>query len=1057
MTTTRPLDAIEMRDDFATRHIGPTPQDVDAMLEVVGVPTLDDLFDRTIPASIRDDEPLALDPPLTEREAVETLRAMADRNRPLVSMIGMGYHGAITPPVILRNVLENPAWYTAYTPYQAEVSQGRLEALLDFQQMVMDLTGMELANASLLDEATAAAEAMAMARRVSKSKSARFFVDADCHPQTIAVVRTRASPLGIDVVVGDPYRAFGGDAPGRNASGRDAPGGDAFDGDVFGALVQYPGSSGALRDPSAIVERVQAAKGLAVFAADLLALCLVEPPGAFGADVVVGSAQRFGVPMGFGGPHAAFFATRDAYKRQTPGRIIGVSVDARGRPALRMALQTREQHIRREKATSNICTAQVLLAVMAGMYAVYHGPERLRAIAGRVHRLAKALAAGLAAAGREVVTESYFDTLTVRVPGEAEALADRARDAGFNVRRVDGDHIGLSLDETTRVGDVRGIIAALGAGAGIGGGEAGVLHSGAGGGDAGVPAVDAGGGEVGGGDAGVPGADTGSGNIGGPGARSGSVAAADGSGADVDALAAAAPDIIGALARTSPFLTHPVFHAHHSETEMLRYLRRLAAKDVALDRSMIPLGSCTMKLNATAEMIPVTFPGFAALHPFVPEDQALGYRALCTGLERMLCAITGFDAVSLQPNAGSQGEYAGLLCIRRYHRSKGEGGRDVCLIPASAHGTNPASAIMAGMRVVVVACDANGNVDLADLESKAREHRERLAALMITYPSTHGVFEEGIVDICNVVHEHGGQVYMDGANLNAMIGLCRPGRIGPDVSHINLHKTFCIPHGGGGPGMGPIGVRSHLAPYLPGHPVVGGVNPAADPAGTIGTVSAAPWGSAGILPISWAYIAMMGARGLRRATEAAILNANYVAARLDGAFPVLYKGEGGFVAHECIIDLRPVKASSGVSVDDVAKRLVDFGFHAPTMSFPVPDTLMIEPTESESKRELDRFCDALLAIRAEIAEIEAGKVAYEDSALAHAPHTPDLLVAERWDRRYSKARAFFPLPGVREDKYWPPVARIDNVHGDRNLACACPPPEAYEDAADRRASISRPA
>ena len=780
MTTTRPLDAIEMRDDFATRHIGPTPQDVDAMLEVVGVPTLQDLLDRTIPASIRHDEPLALDPPLTEREAVETLRAMADRNRPLVSMIGMGYHGAITPPVILRNVLENPAWYTAYTPYQAEVSQGRLEALLDFQQMVMDLTGMELANASLLDEATAAAEAMAMARRVSKSKSARFFVDADCHPQTIAVVRTRAAPLGIDVVVGDPYRAFGGDAPGcdalgRNAPGRDAPGRDtlgrnvpgrdAFDGDVFGVLVQYPGSSGALRDPSAIVERVQAAKGLAVFAADLLALCLVEPPGAFGADVVVGSAQRFGVPMGFGGPHAAFFATRDAYKRQTPGRIIGVSVDARGRPALRMALQTREQHIRREKATSNICTAQVLLAVMAGMYAVYHGPERLRAIAGRVHRLAKALAAGLAAAGREVVTESYFDTLTVRVPGEAEALADRARDAGFNVRLVDGDHIGLSLDETTRAEDVRGIIAALGAGS------------------------------------------------------------AGGHSADIDALAAAAPDVIGALARTSPFLTHPVFHAHHSETEMLRYLRRLAAKDVALDRSMIPLGSCTMKLNATAEMIPVTFPGFAALHPFVPADQALGYRELCTGLERMLCAITGFDAVSLQPNAGSQGEYAGLLCIRRYHRSRGEDGRDVCLIPASAHGTNPASAIMAGMRVVVVACDANGNVDLADLESKAREYRERLGALMITYPSTHGVFEAGVVDICRIVHEHGGQVYMDGANLNAMIGLCRPGRIGPDVSHINLHKTFCIPHGGGGRGMGPIGVRAHLAPYLPDHPVVGGGEP----------------------------------------------------------------------------------------------------------------------------------------------------------------------------------------------------------------------------------------
>ena len=980
MTETRPLDAIEMRDDFASRHIGPTPRDIEAMLEVIGVPTLDDLLDRTVPVSIRHDEPLALDPALTEREAVDALRAMADRNRPLVSMIGMGYYGTITPPVVLRNVLENPAWYTAYTPYQAEVSQGRLEALLNFQQMVMDLTGMELANASLLDEATAAAEAMAMARRVSKSKSARFFVDADCHPQTIAVVRTRAARLGIDVTVGDPYEAFAGDAPGE---------------DVFGVLVQYPGSSGALRDPSVVVERVHAAKGLAVFAADLLAACVVEPPGAFGADIVVGSAQRFGVPMGFGGPHAAFFATRDAYKRQTPGRIIGVSVDARGHTALRMALQTREQHIRREKATSNICTAQVLLAVMAAMYAVYHGPERLRAIAERVHRLTRALAGGLAAAGREVVTGAYFDTITVRVPGEAEALADRARDAGYNVRRIDGDHIGLSLDETTRREDVRGVIEALGGG--------------------------------------------------------------DVDDVDVEALDAAAPDVIGALARTDGYLTHPVFHDHHSETEMLRYLRRLAAKDVALDRSMIPLGSCTMKLNATAEMIPVTFPGFAGLHPFVPADQAEGYRELCSGLERMLCAITGFDAVSLQPNAGSQGEYAGLLCIRRYHESRGEGGRDVCLIPASAHGTNPASAIMAGMRVVVVDCDESGNVDLRDLELKAREHGDRLGALMITYPSTHGVFEEGIIDICNVIHEHGGQVYMDGANLNAMVGLSRPARIGADVSHINLHKTFCIPHGGGGPGMGPIGVRAHLAPYLPDHPVVAGVNPVADPRGTVGTVSAAPWGSAGILPISWAYIAMMGARGLRRATELAILNANYVAARLGGAFPVLYTGEtypvlytgeNGYVAHECIIDLRAVKASCGVTVEDVAKRLVDFGFHAPTMSFPVPDTLMIEPTESESKAELDRFCEAMLAIRGEIEEIEAGTVAREDSALAHAPHTPDLLLAARWDRLYSKERAFFPLPGSREDKFWPPVARVDNVYGDRHLACACPPPEAYDEAAD---------
>ena len=982
MTDTRPLDAIEMRDDFASRHIGPTPRDIEAMLEVIGVPTLDELLGRTVPASIRHDEPLALDPALTEREAVEALRAMSERNRPLVCMIGMGYYGTVTPPVVLRNVLENPAWYTAYTPYQAEVSQGRLEALLNFQQMVMDLTGMELANASLLDEATAAAEAMAMARRVSKSKSARFFVDADCHPQTIAVVRTRAAPLGIDVTVGDPYEAFARDVPGE---------------DVFGVLVQYPGSSGALRDPSAIVERVHAVKGLAVFAADLLAACVIEPPGAFGADIVVGSAQRFGVPMGYGGPHAAFFATRDAYKRQTPGRIIGVSVDARGRTALRMALQTREQHIRREKATSNICTAQVLLAVMAAMYAVYHGPERLRVIAERVHRLTRALAAGLAAAGREVVTGAYFDTITVRVPGEAEALVGRARDAGFNVRRVDGDHIGLSLDETTRREDVQGVIRALG-------GEGAGSH-----------------------------------------------------GVDLEALDAAAPDVLGALARTGGYLTHPVFHEHHSETEMLRYLRRLAAKDVALDRSMIPLGSCTMKLNATAEMIPVTFPGFAGLHPFVPADQARGYRELCTGLERMLCAITGFDAVSLQPNAGSQGEYAGLLCIRRYHESRGEGVRDVCLIPASAHGTNPASAIMAGMRVVVVDCDESGNVDLRDLELKAREHSERLGALMITYPSTHGVFEEGIIDICNVVHEHGGQVYMDGANLNAMVGLSRPARIGADVSHINLHKTFCIPHGGGGPGMGPIGVRSHLAPYLPDHPVVAGVNPAADRRGTIGAVSAAPWGSAGILPISWAYIAMMGARGLRRATEVAILNANYVAARLGGAFPVLYTGEtfpvlytgeNGYVAHECIIDLRAVKASCGVTVEDVAKRLVDFGYHAPTMSFPVPDTLMIEPTESESKAELDRFCEAMLAIRGEIAEIEAGTVAREDSALAHAPHTPDLLLAERWNRPYSKERAFFPLPGAHEDKFWPPVARVDNVYGDRHLACACPPPEAYDEAAD---------
>ena len=986
MTEHLPLAELEMRDDFATRHIGPSSLDVDAMLDVVGVDSIDDLLAQTVPVSIRDHEPLGLAPGITEREALDALRSMAGRNRILVSMIGMGYYGTVTPPVLQRNVLENPGWYTAYTPYQAEVSQGRLEALLNFQQMVMDLTGMELANASLLDEATAAAEAMAMAHRVSKSKSERFFVDSDCHPQTIAVVRTRAAPIGIKIVVGDPY--------------------ETLDDDVFGVLVQYPGSSGALRDPSPIVERVHAVRGLAVFATDLLATCLIESPGALGADIVVGNSQRFGVPMGFGGPHAAFFATRDMYKRQTPGRIIGVSVDARGQPALRMALQTREQHIRREKATSNICTAQALLAVVAGMYAVYHGPERLRMIAERVHRLTRVIAQALEEAGRDVVTQSYFDTITVRAPGEAHALVARARDAGYNLRPVDADHFGLSLDETTRREDVCGVVEAL---RGDRTGRGGVRRE------------------------------------------------SDAPGLDVDAFDAAVPDVLGPLARTTGFLAHPVFHEHRSETEMLRYLRRLATKDVALDRAMIPLGSCTMKLNAAAEMIPISFPGFAYLHPFVPLDQMLGYRELCDDLEKMLCAITGFDAVSLQPNAGSQGEFAGLLCIRRYHESRGESERDVCLIPESAHGTNPASAQMAGMRVVVVACDESGNVDLADLELKAREYHDRLAALMITYPSTHGVFEEVILDICNVVHEHGGQVYMDGANLNAMVGLCRPRQIGADVSHINLHKTFCIPHGGGGPGMGPIGVRSHLAPYLPDHPVVDGVNPAAGSSATIGTVSAAPWGSACILPISWAYIAMMGAQGLRHATEIAILSANYLGARLGGAFPVLYTGEtypvlytgaSGFVAHECIIDLRAVKASCGVTVEDVAKRLVDFGFHAPTMSFPVADTLMIEPTESESKRELDRFCDALLTIRSEIAQIEAGEVPLEESALVNAPHTADLLVAPTWDRPYSKEQAFFPLPELHQDKYWPPVARVDNVHGDRYLSCACPPPEAYADAAD---------
>ena len=850
------------------------------------------------------------------------------------------------------------------------MSQGRLEALLNFQQMVMDLTGMELANASLLDEATAAAEAMAMARRVSKSESNTFFIDHDCHPQTIAVVQTRARPMGWKVVVGDPFE-------------------DLEDRVVFGALLQYPGSSGQVRDPTPVISRVQGRRGLAIVATDLLAMCLLKPPGEMGADIVMGSAQRFGVPMGYGGPHAAFFATRDAYKRFAPGRVIGVSIDTHGRPALRMALQTREQHIRREKATSNICTAQVLLANIAGLYAAYHGPQGLKTIAGRVHRMTEVMAEGLRRLGVEVVTDAFFDTVTVRVPGQAGRIAARARESRINLRLVDGNHLGIALDETTR----RMNVVALWR----------VFSS---------KALDR---------------------------------------LDIDAIDGelTEPGIPPALRRATEFLTHPVFHLYDSETEMLRYLRWLQAKDIALDRSMIPLGSCTMKLNATTEMLPVTYREFSAMHPFAPLDQAQGYQQLFEELEDWLCELTGFDAISLQPNAGSQGEYAGLLVIRKYHESRGEGHRDVCLIPQSAHGTNPASAQMAGMQVLVVACDKDGNVDLDDLESKAREHRERIAALMITYPSTHGVFEEAIVDICRIIHEQGGQVYMDGANLNAMVGVCRPASFGADVSHLNLHKTFCIPHGGGGPGMGPIGVRAHLAPYLPDHPLVEGVNPAAAHGeGSIGPVAAAPWGSAGILPISWAYIAMMGAQGLRRATAVAILNANYVAHRLTPHYPVLYTGKSGLVAHECIIDLRQIKESCGVTVDDVAKRLVDYGFHAPTVSFPVPETMMIEPTESESKRELDRFCDALIAIRREISDVEEGVADPHDNLLGNAPHTHHLLLEGEWSKPYSKAQAFFPLAGLREDKYWPPVARIDNVFGDKNLACSCPSMESYREAAE---------
>ena len=957
------LAELEKRDDFVRRHIGPGEPQIAAMLESLGLKSLDELIDKAVPASIRSDTPMALPRVRNERDTLGYLRKMADRNKIMNSMIGMGYYGTFLPGVIQRRVLENPGWYTAYTPYQAEVSQGRLEVLLNFQQMVIDLTGLEIANASLLDEATAAAEAMTMAHRVAKSKSETFFVAHDCHPQTIAVVQTRARPLGIEIVIGDPAKDLAGK-------------------EVFGALLQYPGTYGHLHDIRPIVEALHAQDALAVVASDLLALTLVTPPGELGADIVVGSAQRFGVPMGYGGPHAAFFATRDAYKRTMPGRIIGVSVDSAGRPALRMALQTREQHIRREKATSNICTAQVLLAVIAALFAVYHGPDGLQRIARRVQRLTGILATGLTRLGVAIENETFFDTLTLSLPARAETYLAKAREAGINLRLVDPDRLGISLDETTAREDVQKLLE---------------IFTGFG---ATAPQV-----------------------------------------ADLDG--AAKDGIPAALKRTSEYLTHPVFNLYHGETEMLRYLRRLQAKDVALDRSMIPLGSCTMKLNATTEMQAITWPEFAEIHPFAPLDQVQGYHQLFEELESMLCAATGFDAVSLQPNAGSQGEYAGLMTVRKYHESRGEAHRTVCLIPSSAHGTNPASAVLAGMEVVVVACDDKGNVDVADLKAKAEQHKDRLGALMVTYPSTHGVFETAIREICDIVHANGGQVYMDGANLNALLGICKPAEIGADVSHMNLHKTFCIPHGGGGPGMGPIGVRAHLAPFLPDHPVVSGVNPAAGKGETMGPVSAAPWGSASILPISWAYIAMMGAEGLTRATQMAILNANYIAKRLAPHFPVLYTGQNGMVAHECIIDLRWTKGACGITVEDVAKRLVDYGFHAPTMSFPVADTLMIEPTESEAKREIDRFCDAMIAIRQEIAEVEAGKVKAEDSVLRHAPHTHHLLMRE-WERPYGKEQAFFPLNGAQEDKYWPPVGRVDNVAGDRHLVCTCPPMEAYQ-------------
>ncbi len=950
------LAELEDHPAFERRHIGPDSADERAMLAELGYPSRAALIDAVVPPAIRLREPLDLHAPRHESEALANLLALAAKNRVFKSYIGQGYYGTLTPAVIQRNVLESPAWYTAYTPYQPEISQGRLEALINFQTMVTDLTGLAIANASLLDESTAAAEAMTLCLRSTRGAARIFAVADDTLPQTIDVLRTRARPLGIEIAVLAPEALASVEA--------------------FGALVQYPGVGGEVRDYADLAARLHERGTLVVAAADLLALTLFTPPGEWGADVAVGNTQRFGVPMGFGGPHAAYLATRDELKRNMPGRLVGASIDAQGRTAYRLALQTREQHIRREKATSNICTAQVLLAVMASMYSVYHGPEGLKRIARRVHRLAVVLAAGLAKLGLAVETRQFFDTLVVNAGAKAAAVVERSRKAGVNFRLVDGERLGISLDETTTRADVEEIWRLFAGGA--------------------APFV---------------------------------VATLE-----RDAVDAIAP----ALARRSTFLTHPIFNRHHSETEMLRYLRRLADKDLALDRSMIPLGSCTMKLNATSEMVPVSWPEFAHLHPFAPAGQWEGYRDLVASLEERLARATGYAAVSIQPNAGSQGEYAGLLIIRAYHESRGEGHRDICLIPSSAHGTNPASAQMAGLQVVVVACDAAGNVDLADLERKATQHAAKLAAIMVTYPSTHGVFEAGITELCDIVHRHGGQVYVDGANMNAMVGLCAPGKFGGDVSHLNLHKTFCIPHGGGGPGVGPGAVAAHLARFLPGHRHL-----AARPE-AIGAVTAAPFGSASILPISWMYIEMMGAEGLTAASEVAILNANYVARRLAPHFPVLYTGPGRLVAHECILDLRPLKERSGIGVEDVAKRLIDYGFHAPTMSFPVAGTLMFEPTESESKAELDRFVDAMIAIREEIRAVEEGRLDREDNPLRHAPHTAAVVASDEWAHAYPRSLAAYPLEALRGAKYWSPVGRVDNVHGDRNLFCSCVPIEQYE-------------
>jgi glycine dehydrogenase len=957
-TADRPsLRDLEHAAPFAGRHIGPSPDEQAKMLAVLGAASLEELVSSAVPEAIRATERLALPAGLSEPEVLAELRALADQNRVAVPMIGLGYAGTHTPPVVLRNVLENPAWYTAYTPYQPEISQGRLEALLNFQTVITDLTGLPVAGASLLDEGTAAAEALTLARRSSKAPAgAAFLVDADCHPQTIAVVQTRARPLGLDVRVLDLSDGLP-------------------DGDVFGVLVQYPGSGGQVRDPRPVLTAASQRGAIGVVAADLLALTLLTSPGELGADVVVGSSQRFGVPLGYGGPHAGYLAVRRGLERTMPGRLVGVSVDADGAPAYRLALQTREQHIRREKATSNICTAQVLLAVMASMYAVFHGPDGLRDIARRTHRYAALLAAALRTADVDVVFDAFFDTLTVRVPGRAGQVVAAAAEAGIDLRLTDADTVGISTAETTTRAHLDAVVTAFGA----------------------APQ-------------------------------------------DWDVLDATTADALpDALRREDPYLTHPVFSSHRSETALLRYLRRLSDKDLALDRTMIPLGSCTMKLNATTEMEPVTWPEFAGLHPFTPRENARGYRRVIDDLERWLCEITGYDAVSLQPNAGSQGEFAGLLAIRSFHEANGDQARDVCLIPASAHGTNAASAVMAGMRVVVVATAPTGDVDVDDLHAKIAQHGDRLAALMVTYPSTHGVFEDTIGDICAAVHDAGGQVYVDGANLNALVGLARPGRFGSDVSHLNLHKTFCIPHGGGGPGVGPVAVRAHLAPYLPNHPLDEQAGPATGP----GPVSAGPYGSAGILPISWAYVRLMGGEGLTRATQVAVLSANYVAHRLQPHFPVLYTGRGGRVAHECIVDLRQITKETGVTVDDVAKRLIDYGFHSPTMSFPVPGTLMVEPTESEDLGELDRFCEAMIAIRKEIDEIAAGTWPRDDNPLRGAPHTASCLTGE-WDRPYSRDLAAYPSGVSRESKYWPPVRRIDGAYGDRNLVCSCPSPEAYE-------------